>query len=94
MIPPDNEFREKIRKDRISFIMRSTEWVLSVPNEVWSKKQSEFINSQFHNRKSYPLTKSQYLHMIETARRLSGRRKGSPPMPERFRKKVSEENYL
>lgn len=81
MKPPGKEFRENLRKERIWFVKKSAEWVRSVPNEVWSLKQAEFINSLFKNRDSYPLTREQYLSMIEIARSLSGRRKGSPPMP-------------
>jgi len=89
MIPPDEKHLEKIRRDRIWFVKKNAEWVCSVPNEVWSKKQSDFINSQYQNRNSYPLTKIQYLHLIETARSLSDRRKGSPSMPDRLKNRMN-----
>ncbi|PWR70830.1 hypothetical protein ACKUB1_02150 [Methanospirillum stamsii] len=81
MIPPDNSFRDNLRKERIWFVKKSVEWVNSVPNEIWSKEQCDFIDSLFSNRKNFPLTREQYLHMIEKARSLSTRRKGNPPMP-------------
>ena len=49
MIPPDNEFRDKIRRDRIWSVRKSAEWVRTVPNEVWSQKQCQFITYQFLN---------------------------------------------
>lgn len=84
MIPPDEADRKKLRAERIWFVRRSAEWVRSVPNEVWSRRQCEFINSQFLNKKQYPLTKEQYLSMIEEARSLSSRKKGSPPLLKRY----------
>ena len=85
MKPPDPEFREKIRKDRIWFVKKQAEWVLSVPNEVWSEEQCRLINNLYAHKDQFPLTKEEYLNMIEKARALSGRRKGSPPLPERLR---------
>lgn len=82
MIISEEGSREKNRIERIWFVKKSAEWVRTTPNEVWSKKHSEFINSLFLNRKNFPLTKEQYLHMVDTARSRSNRRKGSPPMPD------------
>jgi hypothetical protein len=81
MKPPDDDYREKNRRERIWFVKKSAEWVNKVPNEIWSHRQSEFINSLFLNRKNFPLTKEQYLCMIEKARSVSNRQTGSPPMP-------------
>ncbi|MBN1165494.1 MAG: hypothetical protein JXA44_00005, partial [Methanospirillaceae archaeon] len=81
MRPPDESFREKNRLERIRFVKLSAEWVRAVPNEVWSAQQKKFIDAQLANRRNYPLSKEQYLYMIDKARSLSDRRKGSPPMP-------------
>jgi len=83
MIPPDPEFRQQNRRERILFVKKSADWVRSVPNEVWSERQCALINALLANRSNLPLTKEQYLRMIETARRKSDRRKGSPVMPSR-----------
>jgi len=81
MIPPDPEFRQQNRRERIWFVKKSAAWVRSVPNEVWSERQCALINALLANRANFPLTKEQYLRMIESARRKSDRRKGSPVMP-------------
>lgn len=86
MKPPDSEFRERNRKERIWFVKKQAEWVRSVPNEVWSEQQCRMINALYAHKDQYPLTKKEYLEMIEKARLLSGRRKGSPPLPKRFRR--------
>ncbi|KUG14639.1 hypothetical protein ASZ90_015725 [hydrocarbon metagenome] len=82
MRAPDEELRERLRRDRIWFVRRSAAWVRAVPNEVWSKRQCEFINSLFLNRSGFPLTRDQYIRMIDASRSASGRRKGSPRMPD------------
>ncbi|MCX6700226.1 MAG: hypothetical protein NTV68_09895 [Methanomicrobiales archaeon] len=83
MIPPDPEFRQQNRRERIWFVKKSADWVRSVPNEVWSERQCALINALFVNRANFRLNKEQYLMMIESARRKSDRRKGSPVMPSR-----------
>lgn len=85
MKPPDPEFRERNRKDRLWFVKKQAEWVRSVPNEVWSEEQCKLINALYAHKGQFPLTKEEYLNMIEKARALSGRRKGSPPLPKRLR---------
>ena len=85
MKPPDPEFRERNRKDRLWFVKKQAEWVRSVPNEVWSEKQCNLINALYAHKDQFPLTKEEYLNMIEKARALSKRRKGSPPLPKRLR---------
>ncbi|GAA5262948.1 hypothetical protein [Methanocalculus sp. MC3] len=82
MNPPDQKHREQIREERIRFVLRSAEWVRRVPNKVWSREQSAFINQLLANRHHFPLTMEEYLHMVETAKIASRRRSGSPPMPE------------
>jgi len=85
MIPPDPEFRLQNRKERIWFVKKSADWVRSVPNEVWSARQCTLINALLANRDTIPITKEQYLNMIESAQRNSDRRTGSPVMPSRIR---------
>jgi hypothetical protein len=36
----------------------------SVPNEIWSKQQAEFIDSLFDNAKNFSLTPEKYLKTI------------------------------
>lgn len=86
MKPPDPGFREMNRKERLLFVKKHARWVRSVPNEVWSEEQCRLINALYENRDQFPLTKEEYLNMVEKARALSGRRKGSPPLPERLRR--------
>ena len=86
MKPPDLEFREKNRKERIWFVKKQAEWVRSAPNEVWSEQQCKMINALFANKDQFPLTKEEYLNMVEKARILSMRQKGSPPLPKRLRR--------
>jgi hypothetical protein len=81
MIPPDPELRQQNRRERICFVKKSADWVRSVPNEVWSGRQCVLINALLANRANIPITKEQYLRMIESARRNSDRRTGSPVMP-------------
>lgn len=68
MIVPDPEVRKQNRRDRIRFVKKSADWVRSVPNEVWSERQSILINALLLNRANIPFTKEQYLRMIESAR--------------------------
>ncbi|MCX6701264.1 MAG: hypothetical protein NTV68_15325 [Methanomicrobiales archaeon] len=83
MIPPDPELRLQNGRERIWFVKRSADWVRSVPNEVWSERQCTLINALLANRENMPITKEQYLKMIESAQRNSDRRTGSPVMPSR-----------
>lgn len=87
MKPSDPEFRERNRKERLWFVKKQVEWVLSVPNEVWSEQQRKMIDALYANKDQFPLTKEEYLNMIEKARALSKRRKGFPPFPQRLRLK-------
>ena len=83
MIPPDPEVRQQNRRERIRFVKKSADWVRAVPNEVWSERQGILINALLLNRANIPFTKEQYIRMIESARRNSDQRKGSPAMPSR-----------
>jgi len=84
MIPPDPELRLQNGRERIWFVKKSADWVRSVPNEVWSERQCTLINALLANRGNIPITKEQYLRMIESAQRNSDRRTGSPVMPSRI----------
>jgi hypothetical protein len=52
-------------EERLKFLRFYSQWVKSVPNEVWSKQQAEFIDSFFENAKNYPLDAKQYLKSIK-----------------------------
>ncbi len=51
--------------ERLKFLRFYSQWVKSVPNEVWSKQQAEFIDSLFENAKNYPLDAKKYLKSIK-----------------------------
>lgn len=51
-------------KERLEFLHFYSQWVKSVPNEVWSKQQTELIDSLFDNAKNFPLTPEKYLKSI------------------------------
>ena len=55
--------REQNRKERLTFIRRYSEWVKSVPNEVWSKQQASLINSFLDSSKNFQLGREEYLSM-------------------------------
>lgn len=55
--------REQNRKERLTFIRRYSEWVKSVPNEVWGKQQASLINSFLSNSKNFQLDRKEYLAM-------------------------------
>jgi hypothetical protein len=56
--------RKQNMKERLEFLHFYSQWVKSVPNEVWSKQQAEFIDSLFENAKNFPLTLEKYLKSI------------------------------
>ncbi len=51
-------------RERLEFIHFYSKWVKSVPNEVWSKQQAEFIDSLFDNAKNFKLSAEKYLKSI------------------------------
>jgi hypothetical protein len=51
-------------RERVEFIHFYSKWVKSVPNEVWSKQQAEFIDSLFENAKNFQLSAEKYLKSI------------------------------
>jgi len=52
-------------KERLQFLHFYSQWVKSVPNEVWSKQQAEFIDSLFENAKNFSLSPRKYLKSIK-----------------------------
>jgi len=61
----DSKFdREQNLKQRLDFIRFYARWVKTVPNEIWSKQQAEFIDSLFDNAKNFSLTREKYLKTI------------------------------
>ena len=56
--------REENLKERLKFIRFYAKWVKTVPNEIWSKQQAEFIDSLFDNAKNFSLTPEKYLKII------------------------------
>lgn len=51
-------------EERLQFLRFYSQWVKSVPNEVWSKQQAEFIDSFFDNAKNFQLSTEKYLKSI------------------------------
>ncbi len=61
-------------EERLCFLRQYTNWVKSVPNEVWSWKQADFINSFFANRENFSLLPVQYLRMVDAGRTVRNKR--------------------
>jgi len=55
--------REQNLMERLAFIRRYSEWVKSVPNEVWSKQQATLLNSFLTSSKNFQLDREKYLLM-------------------------------
>ncbi|MEA3324187.1 MAG: hypothetical protein U9Q37_03475 [Euryarchaeota archaeon] len=55
--------REENQKERLAFIKRYSEWVKSVPNEIWSKQQAVLINSLLMSSKDFQLDRKEFLMM-------------------------------
>ena len=51
--------------ERLKFVHFYSQWVISVPNEVWSKQQADFIDSLFENAKNFQLDAKKYLKSIK-----------------------------
>jgi len=50
--------------ERLKFVHFYSQWVISVPNEVWSKQQADFIDSLFENARNFQLDSKKYLKSI------------------------------
>jgi hypothetical protein len=61
--------REQNQSERLTFIRRYSEWVKSVPNEVWSRQQASLINSFLISAKNFQLDRQQYLVMKERSKK-------------------------
>ncbi len=57
--------KKKNLKDRLEFLHYYSNWVKSVPNEVWSKQQAEFIDSLFENARNFKMEKGRYLNSLK-----------------------------
>ncbi|KAF5410348.1 MAG: hypothetical protein C5S47_06890 [Candidatus Methanogasteraceae archaeon] len=68
--------REQNRRERLAFIKRYSEWVKSVPNEVWSQQQTALINSFLNSSKDFQLSRSEYLLMKDRSKAASLRHRG------------------
>ena len=66
--------KKKNFQERLDFLRQYTKWVNSVPNEVWSQKQADFINSLFANSKNFSLSSAQYLRMVDAGRAVRNKR--------------------
>ncbi len=61
--------KQKNLKERLEFVRFYSRWVKSVPNEVWSKQQADFIDSLYENAVNYALTPQAYLKYSYHGRR-------------------------
>jgi len=52
-------------EERLKFVRFYSRWVKSVPNEVWSRQQVDFIDSLFENAKNFQLDAKKYLKSIK-----------------------------
>ena len=66
--------REQNRMERLAFIRRYSEWVKSVPNEIWSKQQASLLNSFLTSSKDFQLSRSEYLMMKDRSEAMRSRR--------------------
>ncbi|NJD77269.1 MAG: hypothetical protein FIB08_09275 [Candidatus Methanoperedens sp.] len=57
--------KKQNQAERLKFLRFYCQWVKSVPNEVWSKQQAEFIDSLFDNAKNFSLDAKKYLKSIK-----------------------------
>ena len=66
--------REQNRMERLAFIRRYSEWVKSVPNEIWGKQQAALLNSFLTSSKDFQLSRSEYLMMKDRSEAMRSRR--------------------
>jgi len=66
--------RKKNQEERREFVRFQAKWVMSVPNEVWSKQQADLIDSFLENARNLTMTPEQYLKV----RRKRGQLKSRP----------------
>jgi hypothetical protein len=52
-------------EERLKFVRFYSKWVKSVPNEVWSRQQVEFIDSLFENANNFQFDAKKYLRSIK-----------------------------
>ncbi len=57
--------KKKNLEERLKFVRFYSQWVKSVPNEVWSKQQKEFIDSLFENARNFSMDAKKYLRSIK-----------------------------
>ena len=62
----DSPFDKKQNlEERLKFVRFYSRWVKSVPNEVWSRQQVDFIDSLFENAKNFQFDEKKYLRSIK-----------------------------
>jgi phenolic acid decarboxylase len=52
-------------EERLKFLRFYVKWVKSVPNEIWSRQQAEFIDSLFENAENFSIKPEIYLKSIK-----------------------------
>jgi hypothetical protein len=57
--------REANRKERLRFIRDYADWVKRTPDDVWGRQQAMLIDSFIENARNMPLTKEEYLKIVD-----------------------------
>ena len=61
----EKEMLAVAQRSRQEFIIRYVEWIRSVPNEVWSVKQAQFIDAMYESARESPETLESYLNRMQ-----------------------------
>jgi len=57
-------------QERLAFVRQYAAWVKRTPNAEWSRQQAALIDSFMENAKNMPLSKSEYLRIVDQRKRL------------------------
>jgi len=68
--------KEKNFQERLRFINQYSNWVKSVPNNIWSRQQANFIDSLVLNGRNYILPVSKYLKIVDAGRKIRKKHTG------------------
>ena len=52
--------------ERLEFVRYYAQWVKSVSNEIWSKRQAELINALMQSAENFKLSSKDYLKLKKT----------------------------
>jgi len=66
--------RAKNFQERLWFIHLYADWIKRVPNKMWSREHTEFIDSLMLNGQNYSLSANQYLKMVNVGKQVKNKR--------------------